>query len=90
MAEVHRLRTLQVRVAGHRPVEVLLGAAQQARHQLTDRSLRHARALARVQREVGHHLVVARARGMQLAADRAHELGQAPLDRHVDIFISFN
>ena len=46
------------------------------------------RALARVHREVGHHLVVARARGVQPPADRPGDLGQAALDRHVDVLVA--
>ena len=40
---------------------------------------------AREQHEVGGDLVVARARGVELAADRADQVGQPPLDRHVDV-----
>ena len=39
------------------------------------------------QRDVGRDLVVARARGVQLAADRPGELGEPPLDRHVDVLV---
>ena len=46
-----------------------------------------ARLRAHVHRDVGGDLIVARARGVQLAADRPGELGHAPLDRHVDVFV---
>ena len=47
VAEVHGLRALQVGVAGHRPVDVLLGALEQHRHQLARaRSARRRRARA--------------------------------------------
>ena len=87
MAEVDRLGALQVRVAGQRPVEVLLRAREHDAHQLRDRRARDGGALAREHREVGHDLVVARAGGVELAADRPGELGQAPLDRHVDVLV---
>ena len=45
------------------------------------------RAVARVHRQVGHDLVVARARRVQAPADRPDDLRQAPLDRHVDVFV---
>ena len=49
---------------------------------------RHPAPLAHVQRQVGGDLVVARAAGVQLAAERTDELGQAPLDRHVDVLVA--
>ena len=45
------------------------------------------RVRAREHRHVGGDLVVARARGVQLAADRPDDLGQPPLDRHVDVLV---
>ena len=38
-------------------------------------------------RDVGRHLVVARAGGVELAARVADQLGQAALDRHVDVLV---
>ena len=87
VAEVHRLRALGVGVAGQRPVDVLLGAGEQRAHQLPARVVRRARLRAHEHRDVGRDLVVARARGVQLAADRPGELGDAPLDRRVDVFV---
>ena len=37
--------------------------------------------------QVERHLVVAAAAGVQLAADRADQLGQPALDRHVDVLV---
>ena len=51
-------------------------------------SLARARALAHVERQVGGHLVVAGAAGVELAAQRADELGQPALDRHVDVLVA--
>ena len=69
--EVDGLGALEVRVAGHRPVEVALGEVDQRRLQRAQAVERAERVRAREQREVGRHLVVARARGMQLVPDRA-------------------
>ena len=38
-------------------------------------------------RHVGRHLVVARARGVQLPAHGAGDLGHPPFDRHVDVLV---
>jgi hypothetical protein len=45
-------------------------------------------ALARVHRQVGGDLVVARARGVQPPRDGPRQFAQAPLDRHVDVFVA--
>ena len=81
------LSPLQVRVGRHHRLEVRLGARQQ---QLLQAAQRRALALdhaAQVQAQVGHHLVVAAACRVELGARRAAELGQAALDRHVDVFV---
>ena len=41
--------------------------------------------VAHPQPEVGRHLVVARARGVQPSGRGADQLGEAALDRHVDV-----
>ena len=69
--EVDGLRALEVGVAGHRPVEVALGEPDQRRLQrAASFSMRLQRVGAGEHRHVGGHLVVARARRVQLAADR--------------------
>jgi hypothetical protein len=47
-----------------------------------------ARASEHVHGEVGGDLVVAGARGVQLAPHGPREFDQAPLDRHVDVFVA--
>ena len=85
MREVDRLGALEVRVAGHRPVEVALGEVDERRLQRAQAVERPERVGAREHREVGGDLVVARAGGVELAADRPDDRGQPPLDRHVDV-----
>ena len=41
-----------------------------------------------IQAQVGGHLVVARAAGVQLAGHRADQLAQAPLDGGVDVLVA--
>ena len=86
--EQHRLRALQVRVAG----EVRRRSASSARRSSTACSswmrARPARALApEEQPQVERDLVVAAAAGVQLGAGRARDLGDPPLDRGVDVFV---
>ena len=87
MAEVDGLGALQVRVARHRPVDVRLGDLHDHGLQVRQRLDRPQRVRAREHRHVGRDLVVARARGVQLAADRADDLRQPPLDGHVDVLV---
>jgi hypothetical protein len=85
--EVDGLRPLQMGVAGHRPIQVRGCLVCQHMHELQH-------ALARVQgvgphehRQIGGHLVVARARGVHLAPHRPDDLREAPLDGHVDVLV---
>ncbi len=66
--EPHRLRALQVRVAGQHRVEVLARALEQHAAQLREPALRRVRRVAQVEREVGRDLVVAAAPGVQRPA----------------------
>ena len=85
--EVDGLRALEVRVAGHRPVEVALGDRDEDVCRSCRRSIVPQRVRAGEHRHVGGDLVVARARRVQLAADGADDLGQPPLDGHVDVLV---
>ena len=70
--EVDRLGALEVGVAGQRPVEVALGELGRACPSARSSSSSAVEAVrAHEHRHVGGHLVVARAGGVQLAADRA-------------------
>ena len=68
VAQVDGLRALEVRVAGHRPVDMAVGDVGQRAHQVLDLVARSERVRAHEHRDVGGHLVVARAGGVQLAA----------------------
>ena len=87
VAEVDRLRALQVRVAGHRPVAVGLCLLQQAAHRRAAELDRPQRVGLDDHRHVGGDLVVARAAGVELAGQGADLLAEQPLDRHVDVLV---
>jgi hypothetical protein len=87
MRQVDGLRALKVRVGRHRPIEMALGHIGERGHESGHVVGRHPRATAHEHGDVGRNLVVARARGVELAAHGPHELGQATLDRHVDVLV---
>ena len=80
------LRALQVGVARQQCVGVLPRAAAQRDPRAIDGAGQLHRRGARVELEVGGHLVVAAARGVQAAARLADQLGESALDVHVDVF----
>ena len=89
MAERNRLSALQVGIAGKAPVAVPLREVEQGRERLLEQPDGRSRMLGDVEGEVGGDLVVAGAPRMDLAAERADDLGQPPLDRHVDVLVGF-
>ncbi len=86
--QVDGLGALQVRVSGQRPVEVRLGGVDQRERERVDGARGVTGAVAGEQGDVGRDLVVARARGVQLAADAAGDLRDTALDRHVDVLVA--
>ena len=89
MREEDRLRRLQMRVAGHDRVGVRGAPACRARGAARRcRARRPSIGVADVEPQVEGDLIVAAARRVQLAADRADHLDQAPLDRHVDVLVA--
>ena len=62
------------------------GAIGQRAHHVGDLRRQAVDRVAHPQAEIGRHLVVAAARGVQPAAGLADALGQAGLDVHVDVF----
>ena len=86
VTERHRLRGLQVGEAGHHRVGMLLRPRQQ---RVLQRDKRHADLVDRIahpQAKVGRDLVVAAARGVETAGDRADPVGEPRLGQHVDVF----
>jgi hypothetical protein len=87
MPEVDRLGALQVGVGGRRPVAMSLRLRDERLHQALEQRDRPRGMRAHQQRQVGRHLVIPGAGRVQLAAERADQLGQAALDRHVDVLV---
>ncbi len=85
MGEEHRLRALEVRVARHPARLVLLGAGEQRRLRPGDRRVDVTEHVAQVEPLVERDLVVPGASGVELAAERARQLDEPPLDVHVDV-----
>ncbi len=81
VAERHRLRALEVRVARHRRVRLRLGPVEEDERELPNRPGRLTAGIADVEPERGRDLVVARAAGVDLAPHRA----ERQLDRGVDV-----
>ena len=86
VAEGHRLGDLQVREAGHRRRRFLLGQIDQRRAEGLDQHEDVVDRIAQVEADVGGHLVVARAAGVQALAGIADERGQALFDIEVHVF----
>ena len=85
--QIHGLGALQMGVAGHRPVQVALGGDDQRPRQALDPVARVLCVGVHEHRHVGRDLIVARARRVQPAADRTDDLGETPLDRHMDVLV---
>ena len=62
-------------------------SASSLRHERADQLAGAGGPGADEQGQIGGDLVVARAAGVQLAADRPDQLGEPPLDRHVDVLV---
>ena len=88
VGQAHRLGPLQVGVAGHEGVHVLAGAVHQRAYQVGQGLLLRLRAAPHPQEGVGDHLVVAAAARVQAASGVACDLGEAALDRRVDVLIT--
>jgi hypothetical protein len=63
------------------------GEHHESRHQLLEQLPRLEAMGAHQHRHIGGHLVVARAGGVELAAHGTDELGEPPLDGHVDVLV---
>ncbi len=87
MREEHRLGVLQVGVAGHHNIKVLLSYVNQSTAKGIVALKKVLAKLLGVQANVGCHLIVARAAGVQAGARRANVAGQGTLDGHVDVLV---
>ena len=85
MGEDDRLRALQVRVARHRRVHRLRRSRQQRLLRAAQPGHRLGHDVLEVETLVQRDLVVARATGVELAADVPHQLDEPPLDVGVDV-----
>ncbi len=83
--EGHRLGGLQMGEAGHRIGGMRPGLFGQAAHQVLDLGGDAVDGIAHPEAEIGRHLVVAAARGVQPLAGLADTLGQPRLDVHVNV-----
>ncbi len=88
MRERDRLRALQMRVARHDGFNVASREADERSAQFADDRDHLAQFVAQIKPEVECHLIVARARGMQLAPRVADLRDQAPLDREMNILVA--
>ena len=86
MGEQDRLSALQVRIPGHPAVQVLFRASEQRSLDVGDAVIHVAEDVAEIEPLVQRDLVVAGAARMELAAHRARQLDEPPLDVHVDVF----
>ena len=87
VGQQHGLGPLQVRVAGEVGVAGRLGPGEQRPLEREHRRGHLGQRPLRVEPQVGGDLVVAAAAGVELAAGRAGQLGDAPLDRGVDVLV---
>ena len=86
MAEGHRLRGLQMGQAGHHRAGVLQRLLGQRPLEGGERRIERVDLIAHPQAEIGRHLVVARARGVQPPGGGADQFGKPALHVHVDVF----
>ena len=85
MAEGHRLRGLQMGKARHHGRGMLERLLGQRPLIAGERRVDRVDGVAHPEPEVGRHLVVARARGVQPPGRRPDQLGEPALDVHVDV-----
>src|SRR4029453_18354194 len=76
-----------MRVSGHHGVGLLLRESEESVHEPGNRRADLVDGVAYVQAQIQCELIVAAGRGVQLAANRSHQLDEPALDRHVDVFI---
>ena len=87
MAEGDGLRGLHMREARHQRARMGLRLPRQRKLQARDLAVDMIDGAPDIQPEIGRHLIVARARGVQLARNRPDQLLEPRLHRHVDVLI---
>ena len=86
MAEGHRLRGLQMGKAGHHRAGMLERLVGERALVGRERGIDRVDCVAHPEAEIGRHLIIARARGMQPSGRRADHVGQPALDIHMNVF----
>src|SRR5690242_4415472 len=81
-----RLRSLEVRVAGHDGLDLVTRLVEQRARQIDDGRVELVEPIDREEPQVEGDLIVAAAGGVQLAGDITDELRQTQLDRGVNVF----
>ena len=90
MCEQHRLRPLQVRVAGQVGVAGADGAIEEHSLQFVETPGDAEQFTLAPQAQVGRHLIVTAPGRVELAARRSGQLGHAAFDGGVDVFVTLD
>ena len=85
MAERHRLRGLQMGKTRHHRVGVFQRPLHQRALERGQRRIGLVDGVADIEPEIGRHLIVARARGVQPSRGGADQFAEPALDVHMDI-----
>ena len=86
MAERDGLRGLQMGEARHHGAGMLQRARGERMLECGQRRVGRVDGVADIEAEIGRHLVVARARGVQAACGGPDQFGEPALDIHMDVF----
>src|ERR1043166_6231381 len=87
--EINRLSALQVRIARHDKIDMLLSETEQRDLKLLQLFADRADLFFRVKAKIERGLIVAASRGVQLCAGFAYSFSERTLDVHVDVFERF-
>ena len=86
VGQSHRLGSLQMGVAGKHGVQVLASAGDEDALQREESTLDRVAHVSKVEGQVGGHLVVATAPGVEPPCHASHSLLEPRLDVHVNVF----
>ena len=87
VAEGHGLRHLEMGEARHDGAGMALGLRDQRRLQPLHLAREPVDGVAHPEAEIGRHLVIARARGVEAAGSRPDQLAEPRLDVEVDVLV---